>query len=331
MLRLSDAEMEFLPVVLSSVPHLAVLRVGETAAGMASLAPHMRHLVRLRELCIRRSDISDTDTESLAAVLPTFTAMQVLVLVWTGISPTGMCILVPALCQLTRLIKLDLSYNKIGDPGLECLSAILHHLTAMKVLVLTSTGISDRGISSLIKALPHLEELQVMDVSSNDIGDTGIVSLVQTHCHPSTLDTEQNPPGDKSLTAGPHYNPTLQVLNIGWNKRVTGAGLGRVAQLISALQALTVLDMSGESRTIGYSYTPVHLPDTAAMSLAEALPRLPALEGLALMHISMKPAGFQAVVQAAEEHPTLDRLHYCNVGVNVPEGADTTASCLKLS
>eukprot|EP00058_Branchiostoma_floridae_P002778 XP_002588266.1 hypothetical protein BRAFLDRAFT_86714 [Branchiostoma floridae] len=328
MLRLCDAEMEFLPVVLSSFPHLAVLRVGETAAGMASLAPHMRHLVRLRELCIHRSDISDTDTESLVAVLPTFTAMQVLVLVWTGISPTGMCILAPALCQLTRLIKLDLSHNyKIGDPGLECLSAILHHLTAMKVLVLTSTGISDKGISSLIKALPHLEELQVLDVSSNDIGDTGIVSLVQTLCQPSTLDTEQNPPGDKSLTA----DPTLQVLKIGWNKRVTGAGLGRVTQLISALPALIFLDISGESCTIGHTYTPVHLPDTAAMALAEALPRLPALEGLALMHISMKPAGFQAVVHAAEEHPTLERLHYCNIGVNVPEGADTTASCLKLS
>ncbi|XP_019646631.1 PREDICTED: protein NLRC5-like [Branchiostoma belcheri] len=202
--------------------------------------------------------------------------------------------LVPALCKLTRLIKLDISLNDIGDPGLECLAAILHHLTAMKVLVLSWTRISDRGISSPIKALPHLVQLQVLDMSSNNIGDSGIVSLVQTLCQPSSLDMKQNPPGDKSLTTAPHYNTTLQKLDIGRNKGVTGAGLGRVAQVISTLPALTRLDMSGPW------FTPTHLSDTAAMDLAKALPRLPALEVLNLHRISMEPAGFQAVVLNSE-------------------------------
>ncbi|XP_035691441.1 NLR family CARD domain-containing protein 4-like isoform X1 [Branchiostoma floridae] len=328
---LGDAGMEVLQVGLSSVPHLAVLRLRDvtmTAVGMSSLAPYMRHLVGLRELDISYSyKIGDTRLESLTTVLPIFTAMQVLVLQCIGISPTGMRTLVPALCQLTRLIKLDFSWNDIGDPGLECLAAILPHLTAMKVLVLSVTGISDRGISALIKALPHLVQLQVLGVSGNNIGDSGIVSLVQTLCQPSSLDMEQNPPGDKSLTTAPHYNTTqpgtLQELSIGRNRRVTGAGLGRVAQLISALPALTRLDMSGYRE-----HTPAHLSDTAAMALAEALPRLPALEELKLFVISMEPAGFQAVVQAAEEHPTLERLIYTKR--LVPEGADTTASCLRL-
>ncbi|XP_035691492.1 NLR family CARD domain-containing protein 4-like [Branchiostoma floridae] len=322
---LGDAGMEVLQVGLSSVPRLAVLRlkgVNMTAVGMSSLAPYMRHLVGLRELDISHNEIGDTGLESLTTILPIFTAMQVLVLGRIGISPTGMRTLVPVLCQLTRLIKLDICGNAIGDPGLECLAAILHHLTAMKVLVLSRAGISDRGISSLIKALPHLVQLQVLDVSRNNIGDSGIVSLVQTLCQPSSLDMEQNPPGDKSLTTAPHCNTTLQGLYIGGNRGITGAGLGRVAQLISALPALTRLDMSG------YLYTPAHLSDTAAMALAEALPRLPALELLVLYHISMEPAGFQAVVQAAKNHPTLETLFYCRDGV--PEGADTTASCLRL-
>eukprot|EP00058_Branchiostoma_floridae_P005188 XP_002590676.1 hypothetical protein BRAFLDRAFT_89477 [Branchiostoma floridae] len=304
--NLGDAGMEVLQVGLSSVPHLAVLRLGVvnmTAVGMSSLAPYMRHLVGLRELDISYNyKIGDTALESLTTVLPIFTAMQVLVLCSIGISPTGMRTLVPALCQLTRLIKLDISHNAIGDPGLECLAAILHHLTAMKVLDLSLTDISDRGISSLIKALPHLVQLQVLDVSYNNIGDSEIVSLVQTLCQPSSLDMEQNPPGDKSLTTAPHCNTTLQKLDIGNNRRVTGAGRVRVAQLISALPALTRLNMSGSR------HTPAHLPDTAAMALAEALPRLPALERLHLEYISMEPAGFQAVVQAAEEHPTLKML-----------------------
>ncbi|XP_078682251.1 NACHT, LRR and PYD domains-containing protein 3-like [Branchiostoma floridae x Branchiostoma belcheri] len=324
--RLGDAGMEVLQVGLSSVPHLAVLllrAVSMTAVGMSSMAPYMRHLVGLRELDVGHNEISDTGLESLTTLLHTFTAMQVLDLRLTSISPTGMRTLVPALCKLTRLIKLDISGNAIGDPGLECLAAILHHLTAMKVLLLSETGISDRGISSLIKALPHLVQLQVLDVRVNNIADSGIVSLVQTLCQPSSLDMEQNPPGDKSLTTAPHYNTTLQELYIGWNRGVTGAGLGRVAQVISTLPALTRLNMSG------HSDTPTTLFDTAAMDLAEALPRLPALEWLDLYFISMEPAGFQAVVQAAEEHPTLERLKY-SAG-RVPEAVDTTASCLDLS
>ncbi|KAI8513110.1 hypothetical protein Bbelb_097490 [Branchiostoma belcheri] len=322
---LGDAGMEVLQVGLSSVPHLAVLRLGSvnmTAVGMSSLAPYMRHLVGLRELNISGNEIGNTGLESLTTILHTFTAMQVLGLKRTGISPTGMRTLVPALCKLTRLIKLDISFNAIRDPGLECLAAILHHLTAMKVLDVSGTGISDRGISPLIKALPHLVQLQVLNVSWNDIGDSGIVSLVQTLCQPSSLDMEQNPPGDKSLTTAPNYNTTLQELDIALNSGVTGAGLGRVTQVISTLPALTWLSMSG------HRDTPAHLSDTAAMDLAEALPRLPALEQLNLWNISMEPAGFQAVVQAAEEHPTLETLVYSRHGV--PEGADTTASCLWL-
>ncbi|CAH1233739.1 NLRP10 [Branchiostoma lanceolatum] len=326
---LGDAGMEVLEVGLLRTPHLVVLRlgrVGMTAVGMSSLAPNMRHLVGLRELDISNNHkIGDSGLESLTAVLGIFTAMQELVLEKIGISPTGMRTLVPVLCQLTRLTSLNINLNDIFDLGLECLAAILPHLTAMKVLTLYKTRISDRGILALIKALPHLVQLQVLNVVSNDIGDSGIVSLVQTLCQSSSLDMEQNPPGDKSLTTAPHYNNTLQELHIGFNRGVLvlGDGMGRVAKLISALPALTELDMSGYAW-----YQPAHLSDIAAMALAEALPRLPALERLYLEYISMEPAGFQAVLQAAEEHPTLEELIYSED--LVPMGADTTACCLVL-
>ncbi|XP_019634743.1 PREDICTED: uncharacterized protein LOC109477793 [Branchiostoma belcheri] len=349
-----DGGLELLHIWLSSVPHLAVLRLRlvemtALAVGMSSLAPYMRHLVGLKELdicgdnCIR----SDTWLESLTDILCTFTALQVLGLTRTRIFPTGFRTLVPALCKLTRLIKLDISQNDILDSGLECLAAILPYLTALKVLLLSRTRISDRGISSLIKALPHLVQLQVLDVSFNRIGDWGIASLVQTLCQPSSVDKEQNPPGDRGLTTAPHYDSRLQELYIGGNEEVTGAGLGSVAQLISTLPALTYLDMSG---AIEYTPdddddeeeeedddeeeeadTPAHpyMSDTAAMDLAEALSRLPALERLDLGNISMEPAGFQAVMQAAEEHTTLEELLYSRD--LLPEGVDTTASCLVLT
>ncbi|CAH1256141.1 NKPD1 [Branchiostoma lanceolatum] len=304
--QIGNAALESLTTILlkfTAMQELGLSRTGISATGIRKLIPALRHLTGLIKLDISGNRIGDTGLESLITILHNFTAMQELDLSWTGISATGMSKLVPALRHLTRLIKLDINWNDdIGDPGLEFLAAILHHLTAMKVLVLRKIGISDRGISALIKALPRLVQLQVLDVSHNNIGDSGIVSLVQTLCQPSSLDMELNPPGDKSLTTAPHCNNTLQGLDIGGNFGVTGAGLGRVAQVISALPALTRLDMSGSGRP------PAHLPDTAAMALAEALPRLPALEDLVLQRISMEPAGFQAVVQAAAEHPTLELL-----------------------
>eukprot|EP00058_Branchiostoma_floridae_P021329 XP_002606819.1 hypothetical protein BRAFLDRAFT_82460 [Branchiostoma floridae] len=285
--NLGDDGIEILQVGLSRIPHLAVLRlggfgVGMTGVGMSSLASYMRHLAGLRELDISHNNIGDNGLEHLATTLHTLTAMQVLVLAWTGISATGMRKLVPALCQLTRMIKLDISCNmRIGDLGLECLVDILPHLTALKELKIRGTGITGRVISALVRALPHLVELQVLDVRDNNMGDSDILSMVQTLCN---------------------CNTTLEELYIGYYDGVTGDGWGNVAQLISALPALTRLEMSGSWDP------PTPLPDTAAMTLAEALPRLPALEWLNLQNISMEPAGFQAVVQAAEEHPTLEEL-----------------------
>eukprot|EP00058_Branchiostoma_floridae_P026460 XP_002611951.1 hypothetical protein BRAFLDRAFT_91835 [Branchiostoma floridae] len=303
---------EVLQAVLSTVQNLAVLRLrGQwgvenkdmgkteycmTAEDMSSLAPYVRKLVGLTELDISHTMIGDTGLESLSTILPIFTDMKVLVLSYNRISFTGMHALVPALCQLTKLIKVDISGNAIGDPSLECLAAILHHLTAMQELILSDTCISDRGISSLIKALPHPVQLQVLDVSDNNIE---IVSLVQTLCQSSSLDMEQNPPGDKSLITSLYCSTTHQHLYIGYKKINCQAVMGERSRDATLIRP-------GISNTV--YVTPVHLRNIAAMALAEALPRLPALELLDLLYIFMDRAGFQAVVQAAEEHPTLKRL-----------------------
>ncbi|CAH1225657.1 NLRC4 [Branchiostoma lanceolatum] len=293
--ELGDSGMEVLQVGLSSVPHLTVLRlrmVGMTSVGMSSMVPYMRHLVRLRELDVSDNEIGDSGLESLNTILPILTAMQVLALGFNKITTTAMRTLVRTLRHLTGLIKLDISGNAIGDPGLECLAAILHHLTAMKVLVLMSTGISDRGISALIKALTYLVQLEVLDVCWNVIEDAGLISLVETIC---------------SLVRD--GNSTLQVLSIGRNIPVTEAGLERIAQLTSTLPSLTTLtryDRSDRNWDIHE-----FLSDTAAMSLAEALPKLPHLLMMELTFkaFDMHPAMFrQDVVQDAEEHSTLEAL-----------------------
>ncbi|KAI8485283.1 Nlrc4p [Branchiostoma belcheri] len=298
--ELGDAGMDVLKDGLCSIPQLAVLRlrrgllgVGMTAVGMALMASYMRHLAGLRELDMTENEIGDTGLKSLTDVLHVVTALQVLGLRRTRISSAGMRTLVPALCKLTRMMELDISNNiEIGDPGLEFLVDILPYLTGMKVLKIWDIGVTDRGIFALVEALPHLPELQVLDVRYNNIEESGIVSLVQTLCQP--VDVARN--------AAPHCNSTLQELHIGTNKGVTGATLETITQLISALPSLTELDLSG------HYDPPAHLSDAAASTLAEALPRLPALEKLSLSNISVGPEGFKVVMQAAEEHPKLDEL-----------------------
>ncbi|CAH1277029.1 NLRC4 [Branchiostoma lanceolatum] len=330
--KLGVAEIEVLRVGLKRLPRLTVLylkaniyakKITITARCMSLLAPSMRNLTGLRELDISSNGIGNDGLKHLAEVLPIFTAMQILILAQIGISATGMRTLVHALRHLTGLLKLDISGNHIGDIGLEQLVGILPRLTAIKVLELRKTGIGDTGMSALVKTLPHLVELQELNVSENHIGDSVIVSLVQTLCQPISLDKEQSPHGDKSKAlVGSCVKNTLQVLDFSENTGVTAAGLERVSQLIT-LPALTKLSMSTHPKIL------THLPDTAAMAVAKALPRLPALEVLDLSYISMDPAGFQAVMKAAEEHPTLHKLWYTKEGV--PEEADTSARCLTFS
>ncbi|XP_078661512.1 uncharacterized protein LOC144905643 [Branchiostoma floridae x Branchiostoma belcheri] len=201
---------------LTSVPHLAVLRLSAVSMswiGMIFLAIHLPKLAGLRELDISVNTIGNAGLVPLAAILPTLTNMQVLILWQIGISSAGVRTLVPALRKLHGLIKLDVSDNPaIGDIGLECLTESLFHLMAMRVLVLSEIGISDKGISSLVKVLPHLVQLQVLDVGCNNIGDFGIVSLVQTLCQTSNVNTEQTQSGDKSLT-----NSKFRELHMGNN------------------------------------------------------------------------------------------------------------------
>ncbi|XP_078615255.1 uncharacterized protein LOC144884141 [Branchiostoma floridae x Branchiostoma japonicum] len=328
-MALGDAEIEVVQAGLKRLPHLNVLhfkaniydeKIPITAKGMSRLAPSMSKLTGLRELDISCNyAIGDDGMEHLSDVLPIFTAMQILVLAQVGMGIRGLRKLVHALRYLTGLLKLDISKNHIGDIGLECLADILPSLPAVKVLELGKTGIGDKGMSALVRALPCLMELQVLDVSNNHIGDSEIVALVKTLCRSSSLDKEQSPLGDKSQAfVGSHVHE----LNFSENTGVTAAGIERVSQIIR-LPALTALKMCT------YPETLTHLPDTAAMAVAEALHRLPALERLDLCYITTDPVGFKAVVQAAEEHPTLRVLWYTKEGV--PKGADTSASCLTWS
>ncbi|CAH1240820.1 NLRC4 [Branchiostoma lanceolatum] len=327
--ELGDAGMEVLQVGLDWVPHLTVLVIYScniTDVSMASLAPYLGKLSRLRELDLGNNEIGDTGLEPLATIFPTLAALQELGLRRNGISPAGMRTLAPALRHLIGLTKLDISSNAIGDSGVECLANILPCLLAMKVLELERTCIGDKGISALVKPLPTLVALQELDVSDNIIGESSVVSLIRTLCQPSGLDMEQNQTDDKSLATDPHGNTTPQEPDSEKISEATGEGQEPDLQLSTALPKLAKLNMSNKYQL---ENTPVHLSDTAAIAVAEAVPRLPALECLGLGEFSMEAAGFQALVQAAEEHPNLRELTYSKE--LVPEGVDTSSRCLKKS
>ncbi|XP_066297184.1 NLR family CARD domain-containing protein 4-like [Branchiostoma lanceolatum] len=326
--ELGDAGMEVLQVGLDCVPHLTVLFIygcNITDVSMASLAPYLGKLSRLRELDLGNNKIGNTGLVPFITVFSTFVAMQELGLSRNGISPAGMRTLAPALRHLTGLTKLDISSNEIGDSGVECLADILPCLTAMKVLELERTGIGDKGISALVKPLPSLVALQELDVRDNIIGESSVVSLVRTLCQPSGLDMEQNQTDDKSLATDqgnttPHEPDSEEI------SEATGEGQEPDLQLSTALPKLAKLNMSNKYQL---ENAPVHLSDTAAIAVAEAVPRLPALECLGLGEFSMEAAGFQALVQAAEEHPKLRELTYTKE--LVPEGVETSSRCLKKS
>jgi hypothetical protein len=152
--------------LLESLPHLELLDVG--GEDIREELKHLRGLVQLRRLSIRRTEITDTDLGQLRSLsqlryldlainysikgpglrhLKSLTRLEELRLNQTGITDAGL----ENLKQLTQLRVLDLGWNyDITDAGLER----LNELTRLCELNLTCTSVTDAGVKKLQTALP---------------------------------------------------------------------------------------------------------------------------------------------------------------------------------
>ncbi|XP_078690958.1 uncharacterized protein LOC144921635 [Branchiostoma floridae x Branchiostoma belcheri] len=250
-------------------------KIGDVCLG--SLAAVLHHLSCLEELDLSDNNIGDDGLEPFAAIQQPVASLKVLNLSRNNIGDVCLGSLVAVLHHLSCLEELNLHHNNIGDEGLEPFAAIQQPVASLKVLYLSFNKIGDVCLGSLVAVLHHLSCLTHLSLSLNNIGDAEVEPLAATL----------------------HHVPSLKGVDLDDNP-VTAVGLQRFAETIHRMPELEELSLTPQQTA--------HLDDTAAMSICTMLARLPVLEVLGLMNISMQATGFQAVITAAEEQPTLQEL-----------------------
>ncbi|KAI8504076.1 hypothetical protein Bbelb_181440 [Branchiostoma belcheri] len=201
--------------------------------------------------------------------------------------------------KLAMLEELNLSFTRdiCEDEITLLLTGLVSNLN-LTDLELQRVGLGDVSMKSLTGLMHHLSCLKYLDLSNNNIRDGGLEALATTL----------------------HHAPCMEVLKLQDNP-VTEVGIKGFVQTICIMPAQKHMYL-GSKQT-------VNLDDTAAMSITSMLTRLPMLECLHLLNISMSTAGFQALTAAMEEHTTLRALGYAEH--LIPEGVDTNKMGTKIT
>ncbi|XP_035684547.1 nucleotide-binding oligomerization domain-containing protein 2-like isoform X2 [Branchiostoma floridae] len=268
------------PVANLKVLDLSNNKIGDVC--MRSLASVLHHLPCVEDLNLSYNNIGNEGLELFAAIQQPIPSLKELNLSHNKIGDVCMRYLASLLHHLPCLVDLNLSYNNIGSEGMEPFTAIQQPVASLKVLNLCINKIGDVCMRSLAAVLHHLSCLEDLDLSQNNIGDAELASIV----------------------ASLHHVPCLKYLTLSGNS-ITEIGIKDFAQTIPMMPALKYLNLK-PCKT-------VHLDDTGSTSIVTMLTRLPGLECLNLMNISMQAAGFMDMVKAAAEQEVefLDfRLYY---------------------
>ncbi|XP_019634230.1 PREDICTED: RAN GTPase-activating protein 1-like [Branchiostoma belcheri] len=285
---------------LGSNLNLTDLRLWGVGLGDVSLqflVAVLHRLSCLENLYLSKNNLGATGTQPFGAIHQPIVSLKVLRLSCNKIGDVCLKSLMHVLHHLSHLEELDLRYNNIGNEGMEPFAAIQQPVR-LQNLYLQHNKIGDVCLKSLAGVMHHLSCLKHLDLSNNNVRDEGMEALSTTL----------------------HHAPCMEVLNLKDNP-VMEVGIKGFAQTIGIMPALKEMKLS--------SVQTVNLDDTAAMSITSMLTRLPMLECLHLLNISMSTAGFQALAAGMEEHTTLQTLGFAEH--LIPEGVDTNKIGTKIT
>ncbi|XP_059816936.1 NACHT, LRR and PYD domains-containing protein 3-like isoform X1 [Hypanus sabinus] len=153
---------------------------------------------------------------------------------------------------LHKCQELRLGENEMGDSGIKLVSAALRN-TECKIqkLVMERVGLTDSGAEDLSSALCTNSSLMELDLGINELGDSGVklvsAALRKPECKIQKLvlyDVGLTDSGAEDLVSALSTNPSLTVLNLGWNS-LTGRSVPALHRLIQTHPSLKLIWLYG--------------------------------------------------------------------------------------
>ncbi|ERE92418.1 ribonuclease inhibitor-like protein [Cricetulus griseus] len=205
------------------------------------------HSLEVFDLSINRNIGSSLDI--IAQGLKSTVGLKVLKLHSCGLSPKSVRLLDGAFASLDVLRTLDLSCNKDLGGGFEDAPAQLALLKHLEVLDLHQCSLTADDVASLTQIIPLLSNLQELDLSSNrKVGVSSETLLSRLRFVPALKSLFINRCALESetftaLAEATVYLPSLEMLNLSWNKCV-GGNLELLLQTLKLSRSLRVLRLS---------------------------------------------------------------------------------------
>ena len=225
--------------------------------------------------------------------------------------------------SLKPLLTLDLSKDNLSDGVVH----ILRHSNCFKTLNISYCGRDDQGMKSLASALEMNGSLEELNLTRNH-AVTGIRLMalgesLKRNRGLKTLnisDCDIDDQGMKSLASALEMNGSLQMLDLSWNRAVTGIGLMALGESLKRNKGLKTLDISYCS-----------IDDQGMMSLASALEMNGSLEELNLSgNRVVTGIGHMALGESLKRNRGLKTLNISRCGID-DQGMMSLASALEMN
>jgi Ran GTPase-activating protein (RanGAP) involved in mRNA processing and transport len=276
----------------------------------------------VRHLLLGTNGLGDDGARAVAAALAPGHRIETVYLGCNRIGAGGVAALAEQLNEDTVVRSLWLKRNPVGDAGVARLCPALQANETLRTLDLVNTGVTEAGLSQLTDALARRTlPLQRLFLGGNGFGPSVVAVLARLirEAGVRELYLSANHLGDEGSSDLARAAAGVAVmLGLGGNG-ITPAGVAALADHLSAWDSLD-LARPPSQRALGAQSN--HVGDRGAAALAAVLPAS-SLRRLDLRHTGVTGRGAKLLLQAIQDHPT---LQYLGLNGGVPRRARRAAA-----
>jgi hypothetical protein len=282
-------------------------------AGAVALAEALTRMNQMDTLTLNFDGIGEVGAMAIAKALKSMEHVETLSLQFKpiGITPIMAVSIASAISSMSELSILDISGNKIDCVGATAFAVALNHSENLIMLYISDNHIGDVGACALAEALKNTPNMGLLRLDYNYFGDVGACAIasaletlsdllqVRAFCH------DISDVGAIAIAESVANLTMIEELGVGGGN-VSDAGAKAVAASVVQVQrSLTHFDF--HCSAVG---------DDGAMSIADALSRLPNLTAVVVFAQEVTDIGAIAIAGSlkAATHLTTLRLYMYGTG-----------------
>jgi Ran GTPase-activating protein (RanGAP) involved in mRNA processing and transport len=325
-----DARVEFPRGIFYSDGRMDLCKQVVGPGSISPLMDCLRHNSHIRHFLLGNNVIGPVGARAVSDFIAHKSKVVTWYLAGNCIDGKGVEMIAAALGEDETVEALWLKRNPVGLVGARHLSDMLRTNVKLHTLDLDNCGLLDSGIAALVGGLKGNDTLRHLYLSANGITPAGAASLGDYFADCSangkqgleSLYLSVNRIGDagaKALADGLRCNRALRRLVLSSNQ-IEAEGAAALCAALKVHQTLEVLELGVYTSTADMGEPPNRIEDSGALCLAELIRSSANLLAVNVAHNGLTEAGWEAVVRATLDSPSLVHLDVVERGLRKEPG-----------